>query len=357
MTAGRHMSLDREMRNPPVPSLSVVIPMHNEESNVQTLLGRLRPVLQRIGMDAEILCVDDGSDDGTFAKLQTLRVRERRLKILRLSRNFGKEVALAAGLAYAAGDVVVLMDADLQHPPEVIEAFLERWRHGYDVVYGVRRVWTGRSRRRHLASRLFYRLFSAMAKTELPEGACDFRLLDRRVVDAFNACSERSRFNNGLFAWLGFRQVGVAFDVEGRANGRSSWSKLALWHFAVDAITSFSILPLRLWSYLGVLVSTFALSYGAFIVLRTLVLGRDVPGYASLIAAITFFSGIQLISLGVIGEYLGRVFVEVKRRPMFVVDRAEGFGSRSSTLIGADGELVVPPVRRHARPSSSSSSL
>ncbi len=357
MAAGRQMSLDREMRNLPVPSLSVVIPMHNEESNVQPLLGRLRPVLQRIAMDVEILCVDDGSDDGTFAKLQTLRVRERRLKILRLSRNFGKEVALAAGLAYASGDVVVLMDADLQHPPEMIEAFLERWRHGYDVVYGVRRVWTGRSRRRHLASRLFYRLFSVMAKTELPRGACDFRLLDRRVVDSFNACSERSRFNNGLFAWLGFRQVGVAFDVEGRANGRSGWSKLALWHFAVDAITSFSILPLRLWSYLGVLVSTFALSYGAFIVLRTLVLGRDVPGYASLIAAITFFSGIQLISLGVIGEYLGRVFVEVKRRPLFVVDRAEGFGSRSATLIDTNSELAVPPVRRHARPSSQSSSL
>ena len=318
-------------------SLAVVIPMHNEEENVEPLLDRLRTVLDRIGIDAEILCVDDGSDDSTFMKLRAARAREPRLKILRLSRRFGKEVALAAGLAYAWGDIVVLMDGDLQHPPEMIEAFVERWEQGHDVVYGVRRFWAGRSRGRQLASRVFYRLLSFLATTQLPRGAGDFRLMDRRVVDAFNACTERSRFNNGLYAWLGFRHVGIPFDVEKRANGRASWSTLALWRFAVDAITSFSMLPLRIWSYLGILISVLAISYGAFIVLRTLALGRDVPGYASLITAITFFSGVQLISLGVIGEYLGRVFVEVKRRPLFVVAEAEGFELNSRTLFNNPG--------------------
>jgi glycosyltransferase involved in cell wall biosynthesis len=330
--------------------LSVVIPMHNEDENVEPLLGRLLPVLERIGMGSEVICVDDGSEDGTFARLQLYRAGAPEVKILRLSRNFGKEVAIAAGLAHASGDAVVLMDADLQHPPDMIETFVEHWRKGYDVVYGVRRLWAGRSRRRRLASRIFYRLFSFLAKTELPRGAGDFRLLDRRVVNAFNACTERSRFNNGLYAWLGFRHIGIPFDVKERANGRSGWSNFALWHFALDAITSFSILPLRVWSYLGVLISALALSYGAFIVLRTLILGRDVPGYASLIVAITFFSGIQLISLGVIGEYLGRVFVEVKRRPLYVVAEAEGFDSEPRALLGTSDELASPRAYSSARP-------
>ena len=259
-------------------SLSVVIPMRNEQWNIGPLLARLLPVLDRLGIPAEILCVDDGSQDGTLATLKERRAGEQRLKIIRLSRNFGKEVALAAGLEHASGDVVVLMDADLQHPPELIETFIERWRAGYEMVYGVRRLWVGRSRRRTLASRLFYRLFSILANSDLPRGAGDFRLLDRRVVDALNACTERSRFNNGLYAWLGFRHVGVPFEVSERANGRSRWSVFALWRFAIDAITSFSTMPLRIWSYLGVLVSAFALSYGAFIVLHTLIVGKDVPG-------------------------------------------------------------------------------
>src|SRR5512132_1900426 len=327
-------------------SPSVVIPMRNEQWNVGPLLARLLPVLDRLGIPAEIICVDDGSRDGTLAALKECRASEQRLKIIRLSRNFGKEVALAAGLEHASGDVVVLMDADLQHPPELIEAFIERWRAGYEMVYGVRRTWAGRSRRRTLASRLFYRLFSILANSDLPRGAGDFRLLDRRVVDALNACTERSRFNNGLYAWLGFRHVGIPFDVGGRANGRSGWNVFALWRFAVDAMTSFSTMPLRIWSYLGVLVSAFALSYGAFIVVRTLILGRDVPGYASLIAAIPFFSGVRLISLGIIGEYLGRVFVEVKRRPLFIVAETVGFASERSHQRRRLGDETMPQVER-----------
>jgi polyisoprenyl-phosphate glycosyltransferase len=327
-------------------SLSVVIPMRNEQWNIGPLLARLRPVLDRLGIPAEILCVDDGSQDGTLATLKEYRAGEQRLKIIRLSRNFGKEVALAAGLEHASGDVVVLMDADLQHPPELIEAFVARWREGYEMVYGVRRPWSGRSRRRTLASRLFYRLFSILASSDLPRGAGDFRLLDRRVVDALNACTERSRFNNGLYAWLGFRHVGVPFEVSDRASGRSGWSVFALWRFAIDAITSFSTMPLRIWSYLGVLVSALALSYGAFIVLHTLIVGRDVPGYASLFAAITFFSGVQLISLGVIGEYLGRVFVEVKRRPLFVIAETVGFASERSPQGRRPGDEIIAEAER-----------
>ena len=343
--AGRHIGPESIVARS-AGSLSVVIPMHDEQRNVEPLLARLLPVLDRLGIPAEIICVDDGSRDGTLAALKEYRAGEQRLKIISLSRNFGKEVALAAGLEHASGDVTVLMDADLQHPPELIEAFIERWRAGYEMVYGVRRTWAGRSRRRRLASRLFYRLFSILANSDLPRGAGDFRLLDRRVVAALNACTERSRFNNGLYAWLGFRHVGVPFDVDGRANGRSGWSALALWRFAVDAITSFSTMPLRIWSYLGVFVSAFALSYGAFIVLRTLILGRDVPGYASLIAAITFFSGVQLISLGVIGEYLGRVFVEVKRRPLFVVAETVGLPSERPRRRPRAGDEIMPDAER-----------
>jgi polyisoprenyl-phosphate glycosyltransferase len=323
------------------PLLSVVIPMHNEADNVEPLLDRLIPVLDRIGGPTEIVAIDDGSRDETVFRLKACRAVEPRLKIVCLSRNFGKEVALAAGLAYARGAAVVLMDADLQHPPELIEALVDRWRAGYDMVYGVRRRWRRRPWLRRVASDLFYHFFSIIAKTELPRGAGDFRLLDRRVVDALNACTERSRFNNGLYAWVGFRHVGVPFDVGGRVNGRSGWSVFALWRFAVDAITSFSMMPLRIWSYLGGLVSLFALSYGTFIVLRTLLFGRDVPGYASLIAAITFFAGVQLISLGVIGEYLGRVYTEVKRRPLFVVGEEVGFDvERSPTRAGVEEPLA-----------------
>ncbi|HYN39704.1 MAG TPA: glycosyltransferase family 2 protein, partial [Rhodospirillales bacterium] len=286
-------------------------------------------------------------------RLAEWREGEPRLRIVRLSRNFGKEVALAAGLNYARGDAVVLIDADLQHPPELIEALLERWHAGFDMVYGIRQHWHGASKARRLASDAFYRVFAAMAQTRLPRGAGDFRLLDRRVVDALNACAERSRFTNGLYAWVGFRHTGIPFDVERRARGHSGWGLFRLWRFAVDAITAFSTMPLRVWSYLGVAVSLFALSYGGFIVGRTLIFGRDVPGYASLIAAITFFSGIQLIGLGVIGEYLGRVFTEVKHRPLFVVAEEVGFEAadlpaehRSSAAVPPAASAVAPAVRR-----------
>ncbi len=332
--------------------LSVVIPMFNESRNIEPLLNRLVPVLTRTGMEWEIVCVDDGSRDDTVPRLIEARNSEPRVKIVRLSRNFGKEVGIAAGLAYASGEAVVLMDADLQHPPELIEAFIARWRAGFDMVYGVRQRWKGASRARQFASKTFYRVFAAMTMTRLPPGAGDFRLLDRRIVDALNACPERSRYTNGLYAWVGFRHVGVSFNVDQRAYGRSGWSLFALWRFAVDAITAFSMMPLRVWSYLGTVVSLLALSYGGYIVFRTLIFGRDVPGYPSLIAAITFFAGIQLIGLGVIGEYLGRVFTEVKRRPLYIVAEEIGFGGRPAVSVAEPVALsqFTPGLQSRARP-------
>ncbi len=311
------------------PLLSVVIPMLDEAENLKPLFDRLLPVLERIGMATEIICIDDGSADGTLARLKAMRARASNLKIISFSRNFGKEVALAAGLRYAHGDAVVLMDGDLQHPPETIEAFVDRWRQGYQMVYGQRRQGDGAIGIRQFLARIFYRAFAVVAQTPLPQGACDFRLIDRRAVDSLNLLTERTRFTKGLYTWIGFKQIGVPFDVERRRNGRSGWSSLGLWRFALDAITSFSMIPLRIWSYVGGVVSLFALSYGMYCSIREMIYGTDVPEFSSLMIAVTFFAGVQLLSLGVIGEYLGRVFTEVKQRPLFLVAEEIGFSERS----------------------------
>ncbi|MFO1154471.1 MAG: glycosyltransferase family 2 protein [Rhodospirillales bacterium] len=333
------------------PLLSVVVPMLDEADNLKPLFDRLFPVLDRIGMETEVICVDDGSRDQTLDRLKAMRARNPRLKIISFSRNFGKEVALAAGLRYARGDAVILMDGDLQHPPETIEAFVNCWRQGYQMVYGQRRH-TGRAGIRHFFARGFYRAFAVLAQTPLSEGACDFRLIDRRAVDSLNRLTERSRFTKGLYSWIGFKQIGVPFDVERRQNGRSGWSHLGLWRFALDAITSFSMIPLRIWSYVGGIVSLFALSYGLYCSLREAIYGTDVPEFSSLMIAVTFFAGIQLLSLGVIGEYLGRVFTEVKQRPLFLVAEEVGFADSAEEFEESDvvlqsctaaGVLLVHP--------------
>ncbi|GEO80785.1 glycosyltransferase family 2 protein [Pararhodospirillum oryzae] len=306
-------------------ALSVVVPMHNEALVLDALMARLLPVLDHIGLEAEMVCVDDGSTDDTLARLKALQADEPRVKVLALSRNFGKEAALAAGLRRASGQAVILMDADLQHPPELLERFVSLWREGWPVVYGQRRTRDTDTWIRRWAARMFYRLFGALSQTPLPPGAGDFRLMDRRAVDALNALAERTRFTKGLYAWIGFRSIAVPFDVGERAGGRSGWRLGALWRFAVDAITAFSTLPLRIWTYVGTLVSLGALLYAAHFFVRTLVYGVDLPGFPSLIIAITFFAGVQLIGLGIIGEYLGRVFTEVKQRPLYLVAEEHGF--------------------------------
>jgi glycosyltransferase involved in cell wall biosynthesis len=306
------------------PELSVVVPVFNEAGNVGPLCARLKPVLERISRAWEVVFVDDGSMDGTLAAIRAENGADGRVGAVSFSRNFGKEVAIAAGLDHARGHAVVIMDADLQHPPEVIETFVERWREGYVMVYGERGSRHDETRIRRGFARLFYRLFDRFGETPLPVGAGDFRLIDRKGVEVLRSLGERARFSKGLYAWIGFRATGVPFVVAEREHGATKWSFRKLFRFAFDGITSFSTVPLRIWTYLGGLISLLALGTALYFLVRTLLYGTDSPGFPSLIVSVMFFSGIQLISLGIIGEYVGRIFAEVKRRPLYVVSERVG---------------------------------
>jgi glycosyltransferase involved in cell wall biosynthesis len=304
--------------------LSIVVPVLNEERGIAPLAARLQPVLESIGLDWETVFVDDGSTDGTLAAIRALNRADARYKAIALSRNFGKEIAIAAGMRYARGDLVVLMDADLQHPPEVIREFVSYWRQGYEIVYGQRIDRGADSVAHRWAARVFYAVFRALSGTELPPGAGDFRLLGRKAVDAMNLMGERVRFNKGLFAWVGFRSVGVPFQVAPREGGSSRWRPRQLLRFALDGFASFTTIPLRVWSYLGLLISLVALCSALVFLIKTLLFGVDVPGFPTLIISVMFFAGVQLMSLGVIGEYLGRMYEEVKGRPLFLVSEVDG---------------------------------
>jgi glycosyltransferase involved in cell wall biosynthesis len=323
--------------------LSIVVPGLNEERALPALMAELTPVLENLGLDWEVIFVDDGSTDGTLGLLKQLHSRDPRIKALSLSRNFGKEIAAAAGLRYVRGDAAVLMDADLQHPPDVIPEFVKRWLAGYDIVYGQRSDRDADTRLHRNAARFFYSVFKHLSGTTLPDGAGDFRLLSRKAIDAMNRMGERVRFNKGLYAWLGFRTIGVPFDVPPRVGGGGSrWRPRQLLRFAFDGLTSFTTIPLRVWSYLGVLVSLFALCYAATVLVKTLLFGADVPGYPTLIISVMFFAGVQLISLGVIGEYLGRMYEEVKGRPLFLVAEELGLDTPETHRDGAVVERRQP---------------
>ncbi|MEO1694256.1 MAG: glycosyltransferase family 2 protein [Pseudomonadota bacterium] len=299
-------------------SLVVLIPCFNEGDGLGPLLRRLRPVLDRLDVAWRILMVVESRDD-TLARIAALHADDPRIVAVSLSRNFGKEIAIAAGLRHADADAVVIMDADLQHPPEVIEAFVEKWDEGYDVVYGERLDRATDSPLRQIYARAFYRLYNALVETDIPENAGDFRLLSRRAVAAMNQITETARFNKGLFSWIGFKSAGVPFTVEKRAAGETRWSFRRLARFAIDGLTSFTTLPLRIWSLIGAVISLIAFVYALVFLAGTLLFGATLPGFPSLIVSVMLFSGIQLISLGVIGEYLGRVYEEVKARPLYIV--------------------------------------
>ncbi|HEX2136416.1 MAG TPA: glycosyltransferase family 2 protein [Microvirga sp.] len=325
------------------PELSLIIPVHNEGPNIGPLCARVVPVLNRITPLWEIVFVDDGSQDDTLERIKAESRTEPRIGAVSFSRNFGKEIALAAGLDHARGQAVVIMDADLQHPPETIEEFVRRWREGYVMVYGQRIDRSGETRLRRNAARLFYRLFERFGETSLPEGAGDFRLIDRKGVEVLRALGERARFSKGLYAWIGFRSAGVPFAVEERRHGMSKWNLRKLFRFAFDGITSFSTVPLRVWTYVGGVISICAIAAALFFLVRTIFFGTDLPGFPSLIVSVMFFSGIQLLSLGIIGEYVGRIFAEVKRRPLYVV--AERLGGAAE----AGGDTLIRDERRLAR--------
>jgi glycosyltransferase involved in cell wall biosynthesis len=311
--------------------LTIVIPVLNEEVVLERLADQLRPVLQGLDLSWGVLFVDDGSTDGTLAKLKDMHAADHRFTSISFSRNFGKEAAIAAGLRYVQGDVVILMDADLQHPPDIIPRFIECWRQGYKVVFGQRQGRDDGFTRR-LASRLFYSFFRRIARTRLPVGVVDFVLLDRQAVDALNRLGEQTRFSKGLYAWIGFPTTMVPFTCGERESGTSRWSTLRLAQFALDGFVSFSSLPLKVWSYVGALISIAALTYAAYVIVYTLFFHADVPGFPSLIVSIMFFAGVQLVSLGVIGEYLARIYEEVKGRPLYIVSQEIGIQSEVSPV-------------------------
>ena len=319
------------------PLVSIVVPFYNEEIVISQFFPAVIDVVQTTGLEWEIVCVDDGSRDRTLECLLAVARVNPSVKVLQLSRNFGKEAALTAGIDASLGDVVILIDADLQDPPELIIQMLEKWREGYDVVYGVRQSRDRDSLGRRISADGFYRIFNRLTPTPMPANAGDFRLMDRRVVDRVRELPERTRFMKGLFAWVGFKSIAIAYERPGRVAGHSAWDYWKLWNFALDGLTSFSTMQLRIWTYIGLTVSLLSFLYASFLVFRTLVVGVDLPVYASLMVVILFLGGIQLISLGVIGEYLGRVFIEVKQRPVYLVDRVYQFGPD-----GADAPAEQP---------------
>lgn len=323
------------------PTVSVVLPMRNEARGLDRLFARVVPALDALEMPYEIVTIDDGSTDDTLERLKAFRDTIPQLRIVSLSRNFGKEIAVTAGLARTCGDVVVVMDSDLQHPPESIAALLAPWRdQGYDLVYA-RRVNLDRGGLlRNAFSKAFYEAFDFMSEIRVDRETGDFTAIDRKVVDAFLAMPERNRFNRGLFAWAGFKTTTVDVTMEERQVGTSQWGFLKLLRLAVNAITSFGTLPLKVWALIGGVVSASALVYGAYVVVKTLLFGADVPGYPTLLVATLFFAGVQLIGLGIIGEYLGHVFSEVKRRPLYFVREAIGFETRPATNVHTPGITV-----------------
>jgi dolichol-phosphate mannosyltransferase len=310
--------------------ISVVIPLYNEEGNVGELLRRTTPILVRAtlerGDDYEIVIVNDGSRDGTLAALRDEQALEPRLVIVDLSRNFGHQIAATAGLEAARGDAIVLMDGDLQDPPELIEAFLAKWREGYDVVYATRRKRTGESGFKLLTARLFYRVIRRMTNVSIPVDTGDFRLMSRRVVDALGHARERHRFLRGLVSWVGFRQTGIEYDRDARFSGTTKYPFSKMLRFAFDGITSFSEIPLRFATYMGFVVSAFAFVY-TVVVLILKVIGRNEPGYTSTMVAILFLGGV--IGIGILGEYVGRIYDQVKGRPLYLVSSLER-GARSA---------------------------
>ena len=302
-------------------SISVVVPVYDEESVLPEFHRRLAAVLDAVPHQAEIIYVNDGSQDGTMAVLTTLHDADARVAVVDLSRNFGKEVAMSAGLDHAGGDAVIVIDADLQDPPELIPDMLRAWTEGHDVVLMRRRSRAQESWLKRASARAFYHAIGRLGTVDIPANVGDFRLLSRRAVAALRRFPERSRFMKGLFAWIGFPCHEIDYDRDGRHAGDTKWNYWQLWNFALEGITSFSVVPLKAASYIGFATALVAFAYGAFVVAKTLLYGDPVRGYPTLVTIVLFLGGLQLMALGIIGEYLARMFIEVKQRPLYLVQR------------------------------------
>ena len=317
---------------PARPLISIVAPCYNEAESVDLFVETIFSILSGKDFEVELVFVDDGSTDETREKLCALADRHPEIRLVIFSRNFGKEAALTAGLDHAEGDAVIVMDVDLQDPPELILDFIEKWREGFEVVYGMREDRSSDSAAKRLTANGFYQLFNKISGVKIPQNTGDYRLIDRRVVETIKSLPERSRFMKGLFAWVGYKSTGVLYVRPERAAGETKFSFWRLWNFAVDGFVSFSTVPLRVWSYVGAGVALLSVIYASLIILSTLISGNDVPGYASLLVFVLFFGSVQLISIGVLGEYISRLFVEAKQRPIYIVDEIYAQDEKESAI-------------------------
>jgi polyisoprenyl-phosphate glycosyltransferase len=307
-----------------VTTVSIVLPVFNEEGTIDALYQRLLAVVPTLGSDVEFIFVDDGSEDGSAAKVEALRAKDDRVKLLRLSRNFGHQVALTAGLDHAEGDAVISMDSDLQHPPELLTTLVEKWRQGFEVVYTIRTSAKSPGVFKRATSSLYYRLFRRLTGVDLPANAADFRLMDKKVVRSLRRMRERHRFLRGLVTWVGYRAVGVDYVAGTRFSGPAKYTLSKMLHVGVDGIVSFSTAPLHAAIYLGFAMSLFGFLYAVYSLYARFISGRAVPGWTSLIGVSSIIGGIQLFLLGVIGLYIGRMYDEVKGRPLYIVQTARG---------------------------------
>ena len=313
--------------------ISLIIPCYNEEQNVHELFSRIKSVFRDMNDSYEIIFVDDGSTDNTVNRLAALSEEEDHIKIIELSRNFGHQSALCAGLDYAVGDAVITMDADLQHPPELIPLMIKQWKQGHDIVYTVRTDPPDISFKKKYSAKIYYKLINLLANINIPQNTADFRLLDKRIVQQIKSLKEKTKFLRGLVSWVGFKQYAIHYEAASRHAGRSKYTFLKMIKFALDGITSFSAFPLHIATILGVLVSLLSFIYAVYAVYIRLATHSAVPGWTSVLVAVLFLGGVQLLSLGIIGEYLHRVYEETKSRPTYIV----------KNVYGAEGSRYDPP--------------
>ncbi|MBD8554663.1 glycosyltransferase family 2 protein [Rhizobium sp. CFBP 8762] len=310
--------------------LSVLVPMYNEAEVISIFVDTLRPILDGLPVDWEIICVNDGSTDNTLKIVREMSAIDDRIKVLNLSRNFGKESALTAALDHARGDAVIPIDADLQDPPQIIPQMVDLWLAGVDVVNAVRSNRDTDTRIKRLTARYFYVLMNAISNIDVPQNVGDFRLISRRVLDVLNSMRERRRFMKGLFSWVGFSSANVFYERQGRAAGKTKWNYWRLWNFAIEGITSFSTFPLKIATYCGFMLAFISLTYAINLTANTLIVGTDVKGYPSIMTAVLFFGGVNLMFIGIVGEYVGRIYEEVKQRPIYILESSTGFDKNSN---------------------------
>jgi len=320
-TRGSYVPDQASLLNAKIPVFSVVVPCHDEAANIGALHRRLSDVLDGLGSAWEIVYINDGSRDTTLTLLEALHDADERVCVVNLSRNFGKEIALTAGLDHAQGAAVIVIDADLQDPPEIIPHLVAGWRAGFDVVYAQRRKRAGETWLKKQTAAGFYWLMAQLGGVKLPRDTGDFRLMSRRSVDALLLLREHHRFMKGLFTWVGFPSMAVPYDRAPRQAGMTKYNYWKLWNFALEGITGFTVMPLKIATYFGLVTSVLAGAYAVQLLVRTMLFGNPVAGYPSLMAVILFLGGAQMMTLGVIGEYLGRIFNETKRRPLYLVER------------------------------------